>query len=266
METSKGLRRAGGITTASSGRANERPSQDKIEGAPLMPGVRAQNMDLQIWHNLILLVAGGVLTALGAWLNDLRGERQRKRVKLEEAYLAWLNTESSVLGRLKELTKLAEDAPESMQAHELLLEKFERLHSDLQTLTSALNLAFIYERDRNKKALVEAQSLRYVHLTEILSVIIRHHRGHLDFHATIDEANTLVSRTEEMMKSDAANSESDIAGAISELHEKALKARDEASNHLSTCSTELSADAKEISKHVNEIEKQSPAFRRSLTE
>jgi hypothetical protein len=99
----------------------------------------------------------------------------------------------------------------------------------------------------------------------MLNIIIRHHKRHLDFHATIDKANALVSRTE-VMKSDATNSESDISEAITELHKEALIACDEASNHLSTCSTKLSADAKEISKHVIEIEEQSPTFRRSLTE
>jgi hypothetical protein len=235
-------------------------------GRRVMPGVRTQNMDLQIWHNLILLVTGGVLTALGAWINDLRSEGRRKRVKLEEAYLTWLNTESSILGRLKELTKLAEDESKSVQAYELLLEKFERLHSDLQTLTSALNQALIYERDRNKKALVETQSLLYANLTESLSIIVRHHRTHLEFHATIDQAKTLVSRTQELMESDTGNSDSDIARMISKLHQEAHMARDEASDHLSKCSMQLCTDVKEVSEHIKEIEKKSPAFRRSLIE
>lgn len=223
-------------------------------------------MDIQIWDKFLLLIAGGGLTALGAWFNDLRSERRRKSAKLEEAYLAWLNTQSSVLGRLKELTKLAERELESAQAHELLLEKFERLYSELQNLSSALNLAFIYERDRGKKALVEAQALLYAKLTETLSIIISHHKRHLDFRSTIDQANALVLRFEEMTKSDAANSNVDLAITSTELYQVARSIHEEATNHLLTCSFKLSTDAKELSKEIKEIEEQSPALRRALVE
>lgn len=236
-------------------------------------------MDTQIWEKLLLLFIGGVMTALGAWFNELRSERRRKNAKLEEAYLAWLNSQASVLARLKELTKSVEREPESIEAHALLMEKFERLHSDLQNLSFALNLAFIYERDREKKALVEGQALLYTKLTEGVGVVIRHHKAHLDFHKTIDEANSLVetgnalvARTGELINSNTDDSKTELS-KLTELkqwaernREEARKNRDKASNHLLTCSANLSEDAKGFSKDVEEIEKQSPALRRALVE
>jgi hypothetical protein len=203
-------------------------------------------MDTQILEKLLLLIAGGVLTALGAWINDVRGERRRKKAKLEEAYLAWLNTEYSVLSRLKELAKLAEREPESLQSHDLLLEKFERLHSDLQNLVSALNQAFIYERDRKKKALVEVQSLIYTQLAENLNIIILHQRTHLDLHTMIDETNNMVFRFDDMKKSDLVSLSPDLAEKITELQGTVQLNRDDVSNYLSNCSSSLSRACYEL--------------------
>jgi hypothetical protein len=235
-------------------------------------------MDTQVWNNALLLIVGGVLTVLGAWLNDLRSERRRKNAKLEEAYLAWLNTESSILGRLKELTKLAENEPESLQSHELLLEKLVNLHSDLQNLTSALHLALIYERNREKKTLVENQVKIYSLLAEKLRLIVSHHKTHLKFHliidqttAMLDRANTLVAQAEERVRSSVDGSDIDEVGKAAEQYQtvqrylaEVIRVRDESNNHLSTCASSLSDAAKRLSKDVERIEERSTDFRKVL--
>ncbi len=223
-------------------------------------------MDAQIWDKIFLLIAGGALTALGAWVNDLRNERRRKSVKLEEAYLNWLNTQSKVNGQLKELTRLAEKEPDSVQSHELLLEKFENISSDIHVLTSALNLAFIYERSKNKKVLLENQLSTYVALTELLSVIIRHHKTHLEFHKTINESNSMAVKFEKLLKFEADNTSEDLEKRIKDGYLDSKCNRDEAVEHLSKCTVTVLNDAKELSEEIRKNEADTALLRRMLVE
>ncbi|HVG34176.1 MAG TPA: hypothetical protein VM911_13890 [Pyrinomonadaceae bacterium] len=215
-------------------------------------------------ENLLLLVAGGVLTALGAWANDVRGERRRKREKLEEAYLTWLNTHSSLIDRLKELARSAETEPETLEAHELLLEKLARLHSDFKDLTAALNLAFIYERDSSKKALLEVQAQIHGQLKEMLGTILAHYKVHLDFQTAIEITGDQLSRVEEIAKSEAVKQRPELGEAVDNLQQDILNGRERAHDHLAKCSASLSTSVKRILQHVQNIEESSPALRKLL--
>ena len=217
-------------------------------------------------EKLLLLIGGGVLTVVGAWLNDWRSEKRRKGTKLEEAYIAWLNSHSLVLGRLKKLATLAENEPASGESYDLLLEKLSQINSDLQNLLSALHAAFIYERDRSKKRLVELHSIRYAALVEILTIIIRHHKTHLEFHETIENSNTVISYLKELQESEGVSVNADLAKEIAKVQKSAQRNHNKATKHLSGCTASLSTYAKKILKVVDEIDNESPVLRRALAE
>ena len=65
------------------------------------------------------------LTQMGVWLTDSRTEKRRKRQKLEDSYIAWLNAQASVVGKLKALARLVQGEPDSTASLELILAKFE---------------------------------------------------------------------------------------------------------------------------------------------
>ena len=155
-----------------------------------------------MWEKVLLLLAGSAFGSasaiLGAWLNDLRTEKRRKRAKLEEAYIAWLNADTLVRDRLKELVQFVESEEKVAESEELLVEKLERLPADLQTLCSALNTAFVYERSRPKRRLIELQTSLYAHLIESIKIVIAHHKTHVEYHQTVDSTNTMLSDLEEI--------------------------------------------------------------------
>ena len=221
-------------------------------------------MDKQIVNSLLLLIAGGLLTILGAWLNDIRSERRRVRAKLEEAYLAWLNNEVSLISRLKELSRLAKSEPKSLQEHDQLIERATQLHSDLQALTSALNFAVVYERNKKKRILLEKQSGIYSDLVDSLDIIIRHHKTHLDIRDLVGKMDALLLRIDAMKKTEGAQKKEDVLESLSQFEASVMKNREEAYEHLSKCGSSLGEDAGDISRYVKELEKEASELRNLL--
>ena len=99
-----------------------------------------------------------------------------------------------------------------------------------------------------------------------MSIIISHHKSHLDFHAEIEHINALIprlaTRIEQVTKTDTASLDADLAGLIGELRQETYFI----SNNLSEYSLNISTLAKVLSQIVVEIEEQTPAFRKALVE
>jgi phytoene dehydrogenase-like protein len=218
----------------------------------------------QILEKILLLVAGGVIAALSAWFADFRSERRRKTVKLEEAYLAWLNSQSTVLRGLRELTELAEGRPKSAEEHALILEKFDRLYSELQSLRASANQAFMYERVDEKKTLLDLQSKAYEALSEALRLTVRHQKLHLEWIPLIESAREIASQCQEMLKLPAVDADPVLKAKIEEKMDKAQSYINRTNEHLAKCNDSLIEDLKGISTDVKKDIEKSSVLRRAL--
>ncbi len=222
-------------------------------------------------------VIGGALTLFGAWLSDLRSEKRRKRAKLEEAYHKLLDGTVLAVHRLKAISELAEKQPESIDSHATLLEKMESLRSDLQGLISALNLAFLYESNWEKRELLESHVTVYELLAVRLGVIVAHHKTHINFESLIDRSDEIIKSatdkitTLETMRSKETDANPELKKRIAEEHRCAMHTREEANrvreygrHHLTSCSANLVDDAKCLGNDIARIEQMTPRLRRII--
>jgi hypothetical protein len=147
-------------------------------------------------EKVCLLLAGGIMTVLGAWLNDVRSERRSRKAKLEDAYIAWLSSQSSVLARLRAYLYLAQQKDE--QPATGLIEALDRVHTEIGALTGALNTALVYESDRTRRRLIELQSSHSCALADGVSLVLLHQRLYHHFDALIRAGATMEISTTTM--------------------------------------------------------------------
>jgi hypothetical protein len=129
-------------------------------------------MSADVWEKLLLLIAGGGLTVLGAWLNDWRREYYQSRLKLKDAYSAWLTSRSDVLGRVKKLSRLARTEPSDIEHHNALMFQFIESETELKQLLTWLHTALMNERKRNVRMLLHSSSRIAELVVERLGIIL----------------------------------------------------------------------------------------------
>jgi hypothetical protein len=211
-------------------------------------------MDSDTLRSLLLLVCGGLLTALGAWLRDLTAEKLRRTHKLEEAYLTWLNMHHGVLARLKALSRVAERDPDSTESMRRILQRYDDMEADLLKLNGAVNTAFLLEKKAPKKQLLQSHSEILALLAAHLGEILGHHRSHLSFYTTIGEAQEVVDGCNELLSGlGVGESAEERREEIAANLEAAVRVRDKAKEHLATCSRELHSDAKELTEEIQRV-------------
>lgn len=216
-------------------------------------------MDADLAEKVVILLAGALLAGFGGWANELRGERRRRRARLEEAYLAWLNSQSVVYGRLKALAEFAQRKPASAAELESLLERFHELETEVHGLGAALNAALLYEPVRIKRDYLELWSNLYSRMSETLSLILRHHAQHESLKMLVVRAQALVANVtkgHENYVSDPAR--------VAQLQEEAVAVEQEARHDLETCSVELCDAAKVLASRVRDLEEGSATARSLL--
>jgi hypothetical protein len=224
------------------------------------------NMAADVSQQIVLLLSGGALTQLGVWLADLRTEKRRKRQKLEDAYIAWLNAQVSVVGRLKALARLAQEEPYSMDSVESILAKFEVVETELSTLGATVNAAFIYEPSREKKQYLDNHSNLISILIEIIGVVLKHHQTHLKFRKAVEESQSLVSQLDEQAQSQTAAADPSVAGKVASLRDEAVRTRDDACEHLTTCRRNLAQDSVSILEKIEAVEQSTLRIRGVLVQ
>ena len=213
-------------------------------------------MDWQILEKLLLLVSGGVLASLGAWINDFRSEKRRKREKLEQAYLEWLNSEAIIRGKLKEFIKKAEVEEFSASREEIVRREYEVLRPALQSLTSAMNLAFIYEKNAKKRKTVDILHGIYHVLAESLEVIVDMYSISLKHHILVESILEFEGTDEELTKR--------LGKEAAEKYQKLLKGKEKTSTELSARLKRLSEQFEDVLGDIKSLDELSAELREIL--
>jgi hypothetical protein len=235
-------------------------------------------MSADTWEKLLLLVAGGAIAALGAWLNEVRSEKRRKGTKLEEAYVGWLNAHELIFRRLRELADLADEEAVSAESNGLLVEKLDRVNADLQSLQAALNIAFVYERDRTKKDLVEKLLAGYEVIVGLLTQLVSRHKvqwqlqqAQVGFHSRLSRADAMVLHVRKLKEAKGVESNAQLAeeAAKVERHVRRYRnkiARDaaETAKLASSSAVRLTSRARKLFEDLKEMDETMLPLRRIL--
>ncbi|HUR95261.1 MAG TPA: hypothetical protein VMY76_11790 [Gemmatimonadales bacterium] len=208
---------------------------------------------ITVLEKLLLLGFGGLLTVLGGWFKDLRGERTRKAHRLEEAYLAWLNTQNRVVSALVSLAERAEREPDSADSMQILLDRCQGVQDDLLKLGESTNAAFLYESKGSKRRLLEGYSRMLGLVANTVEVVLQHHREHLSFRRTVERAKDLVERHSALAEDAGVAGNLELQTEVQEKLAVAVTTRTEAEEHLSNCSRHLSTDVRTITSDVRGV-------------